>query len=143
MCVANKCQRWTSRDVFIGRRKPRILVVDDYIDAATAVAAYLQIEGATVKTANGCFEALRVVANWVPDVILLDIMMPEHDGFFTARALRRLSKDGFAIIAYTANDQDFVRSNGDAALFDGYCQKAISPTYLLGLMERLYSREAT
>ncbi|WP_063786781.1 response regulator [Caballeronia cordobensis] len=142
MYAASKCQRWTSRDVFIGRRKPRVLVVDDYEDAANAIAAYLQIEGAAVRTANGCFGALQVADSWAPDIILLDIMMPEHDGFFTARALRRLSRDDFAIIAYTANDQDFVRSSGDVTLFDAYCQKAISPTYLLGLMEGLYSREA-
>ncbi len=93
-----------------------------------------------MKTANGCFDALHVVEKWSPDIILLDIMMPEHDGFFTARALRRLSRDDFAIIAYTATDQDFVRLNSDASLFDGYCQKASSLTYLHRLIEGLVSR---
>jgi two-component system OmpR family response regulator len=65
-----------------------VLVVDDNAEAAEALATYLSYEGVETRTAIGCGEALRCVRDWVPDVVVLDIMMPERDGFETAQALR-------------------------------------------------------
>jgi two-component system OmpR family response regulator len=119
---------------------PRVLVVDDNPDAAEALAVYLSYEGLETRTANGCGEALQCVRDWVPDVVVLDIMMPEHDGFETAEALRTyLPTTNLGIVAFTSLDDDHVRETGKARHnFDGYCRKGTAPIALLALMEKLW-----
>ena len=81
--------------------------------------------GVDARTAIGCDEALRCVKDWVPDVVVLDIMMPERDGYETASALRDyLPTHSLGIVAFTSLDQDHVKETGRARHnFDGYCQK--------------------
>ena len=79
-----------------------------------------------------------LIDGWVPHVVVLDISMPEHDGFATARVLRRISPTRNAgIIAFTALGEDYVRSKGLHAGFDGYCQKGNAPGVLVDLISRL------
>ncbi len=83
-------------------------------------------------------DALQAIDGWVPHVVVLDISMPEHDGFATARVLRRISPTRNAgIIAFTALGEDYVRSKGVHAGFDGYCQKGNAPSVLVNLISRL------
>ena len=96
---------------------PRVLVVDDNAGAAEALATYLSYEGAEARAAVGCTEALRCVKDWVPDVVVLDIMMPERDGYETASALRSyLPTQSLGIVAFTSLDEDHVSLDD---LFEG------------------------
>lgn len=119
---------------------PRVLVVDDNGGAAEALAAYLSYEGVEARTAIGCAEALQCVKDWVPDVVVLDIMMPERDGYETASALREyLPTPSLGIVAFTSLDEDHVKETGRARHnFDGYCQKGTAPAALLALMRNIW-----
>jgi two-component system OmpR family response regulator len=134
------CQTWSARKIRVLNANPRVLVVDDNPGAAEALAAYLSLEGVEARTANGCSEALRCVKDWVPDVVVLDIMMPGRDGFETAQALRSyLPTPNLGIVAFTSLDDDHVRDKGKARHnFDGYCRKGTAPVALLALMQKLW-----
>ncbi|MEQ8663931.1 MAG: ATP-binding protein, partial [Gammaproteobacteria bacterium] len=66
----------------------RILVVDDNADAAEALTQLLALSGHVVETAHAGDAALRLVASFAPEVVLLDIGLPDIDGFAVARAIR-------------------------------------------------------
>jgi CheY-like chemotaxis protein len=134
------CQTWSARKIRVLNAHPRVLVVDDNTNAAEALATYLSYEGVETRTANGYGEALSCVRDWVPDVVVLDIMMPEHDGFETAQALRSyLPTTNLGIVAFTSLDDDHVRETGTARHnFDGYCRKGSPPVALLALMQKLW-----
>ena len=66
----------------------RILAVDDNVDACTMLANLLRIEGHSVQTAHTGPAALKTALTWLPDVVLLDIGLPEIDGYEVARRLR-------------------------------------------------------
>jgi two-component system OmpR family response regulator len=138
--IPSTCQTWSARKIRVLNASPRVLVVDDNPGAAEALATFLSLEGVEARTANGCSEALRCVKDWVPDVIVLDIMMPGHDGFETAQALRSyLPTPNLGIVAFTSLDDDHVRENGRARHnFDGYCRKGTTPVALLALMQKLW-----
>lgn len=138
--LPSTCQTWSARRVRVLNAMPRVLVVDDNVNAAEALATYLSFEGVEARTASGCTEALRCVRDWVPDVVVLDIMMPERDGFETAQALRTyLPTPNLGIVAFTSLDDDHVRETGTARHnFDGYCRKGTAPIALLALMKKLW-----
>ncbi len=66
----------------------RILVVDDDPDIARFIALNLELEGFEVRIAHDGLEALSAVELWLPDLVLLDVMMPRLDGVDTCRKLR-------------------------------------------------------
>ena len=95
------CKRW------------RILVVDDNEASAEGLAAALAADGLDTRYVLSGVDALHAIDGWVPHVVVLDISMPEHDGFATARVLRRISPTRNAgIIAFTALGEDYVRTKG-------------------------------
>ena len=134
------CQRWSAREVQVLHELPRVLVVDDNAGAADALATYLSYEGVEARSANGCAQALQCVKDWVPDVVVLDIMMPERDGYETAIALRSyLPTQSLGIVAFTSLDEEHVRETARSRHnFDGYCQKGTAPTALLALLRNLW-----
>ncbi|KND55892.1 response regulator receiver protein [Candidatus Paraburkholderia kirkii] len=116
----------------------RILVVDDNASSAEALAAALTADGFDTRFALSGVDALHSIDPWVPHVVILDITMPEHDGYATARVLRRIARTRDAgIIAFTALGEESVRPEGLDAGFDGYCQKGNPPAALVRLIERL------
>ena len=58
-----------------------VLLVDDDADNSELLALYVEAQGASVRTAESAREALEVLSSWKPDVMLLDISMPEMDGY--------------------------------------------------------------
>jgi two-component system, OmpR family, response regulator len=71
-------------------------------------------------------------------MILLDISMPGHDGFQTARILRRLvAMSETGLIAYTSEHEESIRNRAISAGFDAYCQKGAPPHVLLWLIQAL------
>jgi two-component system OmpR family response regulator len=134
----SNCRLWTSRNVDADNDIWRILVVDDNEASAESLAAALKADGCDTRFALSGVDALQAIDGWVPHIVVLDISMPEHDGFATARVLRRISPTrNVGIIAFTALGEDYVRSKGVRAGFDGYCQKGNTPRALVELISRL------
>ncbi len=114
----------------------RILVVDDDRDGAEATAVLLRLEGHTVETAYDGVEALGVANRFHPQVVLLDVSMPELDGFDVAVRMRVNSwAKGLRLIAVTgwnrAEDRDLARRSS----FDGFLVKPLDFDRLLELLE--------
>jgi len=74
-----------------GKQNRKVLVVDDEPRMLEAVAMNLEVEGYQVVGASSGHEALRKITAELPDLIILDVMMPEMDGFETLREIRDIS----------------------------------------------------
>jgi signal transduction histidine kinase/ActR/RegA family two-component response regulator len=105
----------------------RLMVVDDNRDAAESLAMLLQLKGHHVITANNGPAALRQVARETPDIIFLDLGMPDMDGFEVAHRLRMLTKGRQpALVALTGwGGEDDQRRSRDAG-FDRHLTKPVS-----------------
>ena len=124
-----------------GATRPlKILVVDDNIDAASTLKALLEALGHRVTTENGSLAALRQVEAALFDVILLDIGLPEMDGYELARRLRArpLPAPAMTLIAVTGYGHDDDRIKARDAGFDHHLTKPID---LAGL-NKVLSRES-
>lgn len=134
-CSNHRWALWTTRRVRIAPAEIRVLVVDDNPIAAEALAAALEAEGFITRYALGGVEAIDISSTWMPHVVILDINMPEYDGFQTASIMRRLATTRDAkIIAFTALGESDVLPRAPAVGFDGYCQKGTSLTLLTDLI---------
>jgi two-component system OmpR family response regulator len=132
------CQTWTRRHVSVDASGLRVLVVDDNVDAAQALGAYLGSGKIECRLAYGGEDAVRIGTAWRPHIIVMDITMPGCSGFEAALALRRDERTrGIAIIAFTSLDEREVREHLTDGEFDGYCQKGHGPTRLAALITRL------
>ena len=95
------------------------------------------VAGLQTRVAGGCAEALEIIRHWSLDVVLLDLMMPQRDGFATARAIRGNPNSATTFIcAYTSKDGEFVARNRRRCL-DGYFRKGASPYRLLSFLRCL------
>jgi DNA-binding response OmpR family regulator len=83
-------------------RRPLILAIDDEANILKLIKANLTAEGYDVITASGGLEALEILEDKQPDLVLLDIMMPGIDGYETIKLIRRQSE--VPIIMLTAKD---------------------------------------
>lgn len=115
-----------------------VLVVDDSIDNLTLISLDLQHNGYRVATANNGEEAIKVAAMIRPDLILMDLAMPEVDGLESTRLIR-LNEDlkDIPVIALTAFSTEGFRRAAYQTGFDGYLTKPIDFTRLYDLMRRL------
>jgi CheY-like chemotaxis protein len=103
-----------------------VLVVDDMVDNVTVISLDLQQQGYRVVTASDGEQAIRVALKTNPDIILMDIGMPELDGLGAARKIRESEAlRAVPIIALTAfGTSGFQRAAYDAG-FDAYLMKPI------------------
>ncbi|SAK73909.1 response regulator [Caballeronia pedi] len=131
--------RWTTRTVTAAPASDvRLLVVDDYQAGAEAITAVLLVEGYDARCVLSGHAALELSAAWIPDIALLDINMPEMDGFALARQLRQSRKtQHVALVAFTSQDERITHDRGVAAGFDAYCQKSGTTDALLHLLARM------
>jgi len=113
----------------------KVLIVDDNADAAEMLAAFVTARGGDAHTAHGGEEGLRVAASFQPEVILLDIGMPDIDGYETCRRLRAglVSPETF-IVALTGWGQEQTRSQALASGFDAHLTKPADPLALEALL---------
>lgn len=104
----------------------RVLVADDNHDAAESLAVLLQLKGHEVEVAHNGRDALRLAARFQPDVALLDIGMPELNGYDLAKAIRATDwgKD-IRLVAVTGWGQDDVRERALRAGFDQHLTKPV------------------
>lgn len=110
----------------------KILVVDDEQDIVEFIDYNLQKAGYDTLTANNGDEAIRKASLFNPDLILLDVMMPEKDGLQTIQQLRRNPDlDGTIIIFLTALSDEKSEIEGLKMGADDYIAKPIKPELLL------------
>jgi signal transduction histidine kinase/ActR/RegA family two-component response regulator len=107
----------------------RVLVVDDNEDAATLTAAVLRHLGHDVRTAHTAAGALDVQADWPPAVAILDIGLPDMDGYALAAAMRRAARGPLRLAALTGYGRQSgvaAHTPADAAAFDLHLTKPAS-----------------
>jgi PAS domain S-box-containing protein len=109
-------------DALAGRR---ILVVDDNADAADTLALLLAAHGARARAVHDGPAALAALPAFAPDVVLLDLGMPEMDGFDVARAIRAGGAALVRIVALTGWGQQADRERTRAAGFDHHMTKPV------------------
>lgn len=110
----------------------RILIADDNPQGAELLEAYLTDSGHETKTAADGEETLRKVAQWKPDLILLDIMMPKISGFEVCKRLRAdVGTRDIAILMVTALDQPSDIERAVEVGTDDFLTKPINKTELL------------
>ncbi len=121
--------------------KPRILVVDDEPEAVELIEFNLKQSGYTVSTATDGAEALKKARSQVPDLIVLDVMLPEMDGFEICKTLRLdASTSRVPIIMLTAKAAEIDRVLGLELGADDYLTKPFSTRELLLRIKKLLAR---
>jgi two-component system OmpR family response regulator len=117
----------------------RLLVVDDEATILELLSGSLRLAGFEVMTASSGAEAVRAAASGRPDLVLLDVMMPDGDGF---EALRRIRSGGgeVPVIFLTARDEVPDRVAGFAVGADDYVTKPFSLDELLGRIRAVLKR---
>jgi CheY-like chemotaxis protein len=112
----------------------RVLVIDDNVDAADTLAALVVALGGQAAATYDGRDGLRCAAEFRPDVILLDIGMPDMDGYETCRQLRTQPSGQLAyIVAVTGWGQLHDRDRALAEGFDAHLTKPADPRMLEGL----------
>jgi len=121
-----------------------VLVVDDNVQAVELVAAALEAKGYRVLRAYGGAEAIEVARRARPDLVILDLMMPEVSGFEVARALRDSEQTArIPILVLTAKDltaEDRARLNGDVSAI--LAKASFSTSELLTELRRALPKRA-
>jgi CheY-like chemotaxis protein len=122
-------------------RTLRIGIVDDNVDAATMLALLLETAGHTVTIAHTAGAALVALPAFAPDVCLLDIGLPDMNGFELARALRAEPRTRQAtLVAVTGYAQDKDRHEALAAGFDELLAKPVDLNTLTGVLAAIAAR---
>jgi signal transduction histidine kinase/ActR/RegA family two-component response regulator len=117
-------------------RPMRVLVVDDNVDAAEVLADLLDMSGYEVVVAHDCPEALKQAEASRPHVAILDIGLPDVDGYGVAERLReRLGEESPVFAALTGYSQDGDRARSKAAGFRRHFVKPIDADELLAFLE--------
>lgn len=118
-----------------------ILLVDDEEDILDFVGYNLRKEGFTVVTSLNGRDAVKIAQKDIPQLILLDLMMPEMDGIETCQELKRIHelKDTI-IVFFTARSEDFTQILGLDAGADDYITKPIKPSVLISKVNSLLRR---
>ena len=120
------------------RKRKRILVVDDEPRMIGFIRMNLELEDHIVVEAHSGLEALDAIRTQLPDLILLDIMMPELDGFETLRMLREFSD--IPVIMLTAKGEENDKVFGLELGADDYITKPFGPRELSSRIKAIFRR---
>ena len=116
----------------------RVLVVDDNVDAADSTAMLLSMDGYDAHSVHSAQAALEAAETLKPDVVLLDIGLPEMDGYDVAKKLRALRQNARpTIVALTGYGQPADRDRAARAGFDEFLVKPVELEALSGLLKSL------
>lgn len=116
----------------------RILTVDDDQQIRTVVKSILEVEGWLVEEANTGEEAVKVFSQKIPDVVLIDAVLPDMDGFDLCRTIRQNSDVPIMIVTARADIQDVVAGFESGA--DDYLTKPFAPKELSARIRALLRR---
>ncbi|KAI3591002.1 Multidomain signal transduction protein [Cupriavidus sp. U2] len=109
----------------------KILIVDDNHDAADSLGMFLQMEGHAIEVAYDGVSAIHKVSTFVPDVALIDLAMPDMDGYELIEELREFAKlNHTRFYALTGFSETAVRDRVAEAGFNGHIVKPINPAAL-------------
>ncbi len=115
-----------------------ILVVDDESRIRSIIKKYAEFEGHTITEAGDGMEAVLLCRKNTYDIILMDIMMPELDGFSACREIRKISNT--PIIMLSARGEEYDRINGFEVGVDDYVTKPFSPKELMLRIDAIMKR---
>lgn len=118
-----------------------ILVVDDEVRIRTIIKKYAEFEGYTVSEASNGMDAVLLCRSHTYDLIVMDIMMPELDGFSACREIRKQSQA--PIIMLSARGEEYDRINGFEVGIDDYVMKPFSPKELMLRIHAIMKRVKT
>lgn len=117
-----------------------ILIVDDEERIRTIVRKYAEFEGHTVTEAADGMEAVRICRREQFDIIIMDVMMPELDGFSACSEIRKFSQT--PIIMLSARGEEYDKINGFQLGVDDYVVKPFSPKELMLRVNVVLARAA-
>ncbi len=126
----------------MGDAKRKILIVDDDLDDLKMISMVLEPEGYEVITAENGVEALAKVESEDPDLVLLDVMMPELDGFAACDKLKSSPESrGIPVVLLTGVAKQITRTRYpiDGVLraeAEEYLEKPVEPEQLLAVVAR-------
>jgi twitching motility two-component system response regulator PilH len=122
----------------------RVLVIDDEPDQTTYLSTLLQDQGWEVRTANSADEGLALAREEAPDVVLLDVMMPERGGLSTLIALRKDERTKAVPVVLVTGIQAEITHDFSAFLDrfkkhhpDAYLEKPVDPERLLKTLDEV------
>jgi two-component system alkaline phosphatase synthesis response regulator PhoP len=120
---------------------PKILVVDDDPDIVEILRYNLSLAGYDVKSASNGKEAIKKAKIFIPEIILLDVMMPEMDGIEACRLIREIpSLNNTRIIFLSARNEDYTQISAFDAGADDYISKPVKPKILLKKISSIFKR---
>jgi len=119
----------------------KVLLVDDEPDILEFITYNMRKEGFQVLTATNGLEAIKVAQAELPELIILDVMMPEMDGIETCEELKKIPALKNSIVAFlTARGEDYSQIAGFDAGADDYITKPIKPKVLISRAKALLKR---
>jgi len=123
------------------KKEIKILLVDDEQDILEIVGYNLAQEGYKIVTASNGKEAVSVAKKELPQLIIMDVMMPEMDGMEACENIRKIPELSNVIIAFlTARSEDYSQVAGFDAGADDYISKPIKPKLLVSKVKALLRR---
>lgn len=127
----------------MAKHNQKILVVDDEADILELLKYNLSKEGYDVKIASDGIKGVEIAKTFVPDLILLDIMMPKQDGVETCRQIREVpDMVNTFVIFLTARSEEYSEVAAFDMGADDYITKPIKPRALVSRINALFRREA-
>ncbi len=121
----------------------KILLVDDDKDVREFLTYNLQKDGYQIHIASNGLEAIMKAEELIPDLILMDVMMPQMDGIEACEEIRKLKKlDNTLIVFLSARNEDYSHIAGYNAGADDYINKPIKPKVLISKIHALLRRKA-
>ena len=120
----------------------KILLVDDDPDILELLTYNLEKEGFNVKSAQNGIKGVEKAKSYIPDLILMDIMMPQQDGVETCRHIRNIPElKNVYIIFLTARSEEYSEVAAFESGADDYITKPIKPRALISRIKALFRRE--
>ena len=121
--------------------KQKILLVDDEQDILDLLSYNLEKEGYDVYTAHNGIKCLEIARQIIPDIILLDVMMPEMDGMEACKEIRDDDRLKNVLVAFlTARNEDYSQIAGFDSGADDYISKPIKTRVLISRVKALLRR---
>jgi len=118
-----------------------ILIIDDEIDIREILKYNLEKEGFNVFESHNGVEGIKIAENILPDLIILDVMMPDMDGIEVCHSLRENEKTSNIKICFlTARNEDYSQIAGFDAGADDYVAKPIKPKVLISRIKAILKR---
>lgn len=116
----------------------KILVIDDDVKICEVIKLYLEKEGFEVVVAHSGMDGIVMFKNEMPDLVILDIMLPKKDGYEVCRELRKISN--IPIIMLTAKGETFDKVLGLELGADDYIVKPFDPKELIARIKAVLRR---